>query len=184
MALSKIDAANFLTGTIPQGNVANASLGAVTSLPGAIATGKILQVVTANISSQVAIASTSYTDTGITAAITPSSTSSKILVMVAIEYTAYADNNGEIKSNARIVRGSSDVFQSVSVLGSQVGTGNSGYQQTWGTLPLSYLDSPSSTSAITYKVTAKNIRTSGNRQLKINHDGNGTSTITLMEVSA
>ena len=44
MALSKIDAANFLTGTIPQGNVANASLGAVTSLPGAIATGKVLQV--------------------------------------------------------------------------------------------------------------------------------------------
>ena len=47
MALSKIDAANFLTGTIPQGNVANASLGAVTALPGAIATGKVLQVVTA-----------------------------------------------------------------------------------------------------------------------------------------
>ena len=104
--------------------------------------------------------------------------------MVAIEYTAYADNNGDIKSNARIMRDSTGVFESVAVLGSQVGTGNSGYQQTWGTLPLSYLDSPSSTSAITYKVTAKNSTTSGNRQLKINHDGNGKSTITLMEVSA
>jgi hypothetical protein len=37
MALSKIDAANFLTGTIPQGNVANASLGAVTALPAGVA---------------------------------------------------------------------------------------------------------------------------------------------------
>ena len=184
MAITRLGGATAITGTIPQGNIANASLGAVTSLPGAIATGKILQVVSATINSQVAIASTSYTDTGITAAITPSSTSSKILVMVAIEYTAYADNNGEIKSNARIMRDSTGVFESVSVLGSQVGTGNSGYQQTWGTLPLSYLDSPSSTSAVTYKVTAKNSTTSGNRQLKINHDGIGKSTITLMEVSA
>jgi len=45
MALSKIDAANFLTGTIPQGNVANASLSAVTALPAGVG-GKVLQVVT------------------------------------------------------------------------------------------------------------------------------------------
>ena len=45
MALSKVDAANFLTGTIPQGNVANASLNAVTALPAAIPTGKVLQEV-------------------------------------------------------------------------------------------------------------------------------------------
>ena len=183
MAITRLGGANAITGTIPQGNIANASLGAVTALPAGVG-GKVLQVVSATISSQVAIASTSYTDTGITAAITPSSTSNKILVMVAIEYTAYADNNGEIKSNARIVRGSTDVFQSVSVLGSQVGTGSAGYQQTWGTLPLSYLDSPSSTSAVTYKVTAQNSTTSGNRQLKINHDSTGKSTITLIEVSA
>ena len=44
MALSKIDVANFLDGTIPQGNVANASLGAVTALPAGVG-GKVLQVV-------------------------------------------------------------------------------------------------------------------------------------------
>jgi hypothetical protein len=42
MALSKIDVANFLDGTIPQGNVANASLGAVTSLPAAIDVGSMI----------------------------------------------------------------------------------------------------------------------------------------------
>ena len=82
MALSKIDAANFLTGTIPQGNVANASLGAVTALPAAIATGKVLQVVEAEITSQISTTSNSYTDTGLNANITPSSTSNKVLVMV------------------------------------------------------------------------------------------------------
>ena len=38
MALSKIDAVNFLTGTIPSGNIATSSLAAA-------ATGKVLQVV-------------------------------------------------------------------------------------------------------------------------------------------
>ena len=46
MALSKIDAANFLTGTIPQGNVANASLGAVTSLPSGVG-GNLVKLSTA-----------------------------------------------------------------------------------------------------------------------------------------
>jgi len=53
MALSKIDAVNFLTGTIPQGNVANASLNAVTSLPAAITTGKIVQAAYAVNTSEV-----------------------------------------------------------------------------------------------------------------------------------
>ena len=72
MALSKIDAANFLTGTIPQGNVANASLSAVTALPAAISTGKVLQVVSANRTSAITTNQTSFTQTfGLS--ITPSS---------------------------------------------------------------------------------------------------------------
>ena len=80
MALSKIDAANFLTGTIPQGNVANASLGAVTSLPAAIATGKVLQVVQGIKTDTFTTTATGATDVGLSASITPASTSSKILV--------------------------------------------------------------------------------------------------------
>ena len=45
MAITRLGGANAITGTIPQGNIANASLGAVTALPAAIATGKVLQVV-------------------------------------------------------------------------------------------------------------------------------------------
>ena len=183
MALSKIDAVNFLTGTIPQGNVANASLGAVTALPAAITTGKVLQVVQASFTSQVAIASTSFTDTDITLAITPSATSSKILVMVSMQYTAYSDNNGMLYSNARIMRDTTGVFETQRFTGSEVATGSAGYQQYYQTTPFNYLDSPSSTSSVTYEVMVKNDTTSGNRQIKIN-SGSGISTITLTEVSA
>jgi len=60
MALSKIDAANFLNGTIPQGNVANASLGAVTALPGAIATGKVLQIVSTSTTAEYGTTNSSF----------------------------------------------------------------------------------------------------------------------------
>ena len=65
MALSKIDAVNFLTGTIPSGNVANASLNAVTALPAAIETGSIvkLQTQTASTSSSITFSSTYITTT-------------------------------------------------------------------------------------------------------------------------
>tara|TARA_R100001126_G_C4822694_1_gene147530 strand:- start:24 stop:683 length:660 start_codon:yes stop_codon:yes gene_type:complete len=60
MALSKIDVANFLDGTIPQGNVANASLGAVTALPVAIPTGSWIKLAETNVTS--ATASVEFTD--------------------------------------------------------------------------------------------------------------------------
>ena len=44
MAITRLGGANAITGTIPQGNIANASLGAVTALPASITTGKVLQV--------------------------------------------------------------------------------------------------------------------------------------------
>ena len=51
MAITRLGGANAITGTIPQGNIANASLGAVTALPAAISTGKVLQVLTITVNS-------------------------------------------------------------------------------------------------------------------------------------
>ena len=161
----------------------NNSLSAVTTLPAAIATGKVLQVVQGSTTTQVTIASTSYTDTGITASITPSSTSSKILVSVTMQFTAYRDDNAAFKSYVNLVRSATQVYENPEALGSAVGVGSNGYQQIWGTIPLIYLDSPSSTSSVTYKVQAKNYNTSGNRQLKVS-TSSSKSTITLTEVSA
>lgn len=172
MALSKIDAANFLTGTIPQGNVANASLGAVTSLPAAIPTGKILQVVQDTLTSQFSTSSSTYADTGLTASITPSSTSNKILIlldMLTCTVSANANNGIAVK----ILRDTTAVFEDAWFIYNFDGTAiqsNSGSYQ--------YTDSPSSTSALTYKVQLK-ARTNS---VSINPLPS-TATITLMEIA-
>jgi hypothetical protein len=63
----------------------NNTISAITALPAAITTGKVLQIVTATHNTQFNTTSTSYVAvTGMEANITPSSTSSKILVMVTL----------------------------------------------------------------------------------------------------
>lgn len=49
MALTRLNGVNGITGTIPQGNIANASLGAVTALPGAIKTGALVLLNSTNL---------------------------------------------------------------------------------------------------------------------------------------
>jgi hypothetical protein len=59
----------------------NNTLSAVTTLPAAIATGKVLQVVSTTKTDTFTTTSTSFTDiTGMSVSITPSSASNKILV--------------------------------------------------------------------------------------------------------
>ena len=169
MALSKIDAANFLTGTIPQGNVANASLGAVTALPAAISTGKVLQVVSANRTSAITTNQTSFTQTfGLS--ITPSSTSSKIFVTVQIAgfndttatsmyYTIYRNTTNLGNSSTGFCR----TYNGGSNLGSSV--------------VATYLDSPSTTSSTDYYVYVK--ADAGLAYISVN---GATSTITAMEI--
>ena len=60
----------------------NNTISAITALPGAIATGDILQVVQGTTTSAVSITAQSFTDTGITATITPSARSSKVLIII------------------------------------------------------------------------------------------------------
>ena len=80
MAITRLGGANAITGTIPQGNIANASLGAVTALPAAIPTGKVLQVVTSTPTAIFSTTSTSLVDTGYSVTITPTATNSKMIV--------------------------------------------------------------------------------------------------------
>jgi len=181
MALSKIDAANFLTGTIPQGNVANASLGAVTSLPGAIATGKVLQQVHATTTTQVSSSSTTLVDTTLTAAITPSATSSKILVLATHNGNYVNDNN--INNALRI-----NLFRDSTEIGRTGGVGwiESTTDNVSGSVSFNVVDSPSSSSALTYKTKFANIN--GTAAVLVNNSFGGdwvtTSYITLIEIGA
>ena len=73
--------------------------------------GKVLQVVSAVITTDTTIASTTLSDTGITLSITPTLASSKVLVMImALAYQTSSSNDTEFTSQAVIDRAGTDVF--------------------------------------------------------------------------
>ena len=146
--------------------------------------GKILQVVSTTKTDTFTTSSLSFVDvTGLSASITPSSSSSKILVVVTTAGGTVTEN-GMI----RLVRDATPVGN---------GTGGSlenGFMQfspaaplnaTTNTASMNFLDSPASTSSLTYKVEARIIAAGtlylGRRVADTNYGI--PSTITLMEVA-
>ncbi len=113
--------------------------------------GKILQVVQTAKTDTFTTSSTSFTDvTGLSVAITPSSTSSKVLIMLNMNSSTSGGNNSMIK----LVRGSTDIAVGDASGSRRQGTAQSRINDTNACLTLStcFLDSPSTTSATTYKV--------------------------------
>jgi hypothetical protein len=146
--------------------------------------GKVLQVVQGSYSTSTTVASTTMTDTGLSLSITPTSATSKILIMVNQNW--YVERNSyEIGHTMRILRGATEVFASGS-------TGSAGYQYVnigtptigaGGTVTFSYLDSPATTSSTTYKTQGRASTTASAGQV-IYQNGSGVSMITLMEIGA
>jgi len=121
----------------------NNSLSSVTSLPAAISTGKVLQVVTATHSTQESTSSTSFVASSLTASITPSSSSNKVLIMVSGTQNTSGNSSECITT---IYRGSSTNLGSsygISYAYSGAGSSHSG-------ISMNVLDSPSTTSATSY----------------------------------
>ena len=104
--------------------------------------GTVLQVVQGTLATQIGSATTSYSDTGLAASITPKSTSSKILVTISFAWY-HAAGKGEVN----IVRGATQIAETNPV-GADSGNPSSFSSMT-------YLDSPATTSATTYKVQYK-----------------------------
>jgi hypothetical protein len=148
--------------------------------------GKVLQVVSGTYSTQTTVASTTYTDSGLTLNITPSSASSKVMVLISFSMIAYGDTRGR-GGKARIMRDATAVVDfggtgNASTLGG-VGATTDDYEQNQAILGFTYLDSPATTSATTYKVqlAVENAATGG--AVRAQFEG-ATSTITLMEIGA
>ena len=131
------------------------------------ATGAVLQVVQATYNTNFSTTSASFVDTGLTATITPSSTSSKILVI--INQVGFINGSANIKMN--IVRGSSEIIS--------IYTQDQTSTQTFTANVNNFLDSPSTTSATTYKT--QGLTSAGT--LYFQWTGDGYSTITLMEIA-
>jgi hypothetical protein len=136
--------------------------------------GAVLQVVNATYSTQVSSSSSTYADTGLTATITPSSTSSKILIIVdqADVYKATNDTSCRIQ-----LQRNGTLITQFSLYSSGTGTSATNVNGSVGT---NYLDSPATTSAVTYKT---RFASTGNNASVAVQFGNSTSTITLMEIA-
>ena len=139
--------------------------------------GKVLQVVMSTTSTTVSTTSATAVDTGLTATITPSSATSKVLVLVTQEY--YFNKNGAGPTlGLRLMRDATSVinYGSYGVWNLSTGATN-----TDGRLlsPLNYLDSPATTSAVTYKTQGQTQNTTS-----LTFQETGTSVMILMEIGA
>lgn len=158
-------AASKLTGQVPDANAPS---------------GSVVQVVQYRFTTTWSSSSTSFVDvTGFEATITPSSTSSKILVTVALE--TFHPNT--VQDEFRVLRNGSDP---ASISGGRLWF-SSGYygQGTTAGAATTFLDSPSSTSALTYKLQARNRHSN---TFYIGYDWNadspsGMHTLILMEIA-
>ena len=138
--------------------------------------GLVLQVVSARTGTQVTSNTATYIDTGLTASITPSSTSSKILVMVQ---QSFAKNSGDTSGNFRVYRDSTEIGGTIPFR--EVGKNDSSAFNVVGTgFSCSILDTPASTSSLTYKTQFNN--RNGVGTVSVQYDS-GNSYITLMEIA-
>ncbi len=144
--------------------------------------GKVLQVVAATYSTTQTTTSGTYADSSLTATITPSSASSKVLVMV--------DTNGILGTGSTNARGGLRLLRGATVL-SYISTGLAYFQGGGGSsnggfgASIAYLDTPSTTSATTYKTQVNNNGGAGTIYFQFDDGTNGTtSSIVLLEIGA
>jgi hypothetical protein len=138
--------------------------------------GKVLQVVYATTATQTANSTSTYADTTLTATITPTSATSKVLVILS-QAGVYSDVNGN-GMQLRLVRGSTTVLTFAGALAT---LGGSTARRDVATAT-TYLDSPATTSATTYKTQFASRTNAATVQVQVTTDD--TSTITLLEIGA
>ena len=137
--------------------------------------GKILQVVSATYSTEASSASATYADTGLTASITPSAATSKVLVMLS--HTGCFKDTTDTRLLLRLYRGATNIAQ----IETFAGYTNSSAVNGFGSMSTHYVDSPSTTSATTYKT---QFASSGGGSRVLVSAGSSVSTIVLMEIGA
>jgi hypothetical protein len=147
--------------------------------------GKVLQVVQASYSTATTIATTTFTDTGLSLSITPTLNTSKILVIVN-QSTYIQRESAEVSSGLQILRGATTIFtlpSAASAGARYIGVGGSGFTANGGIDAMTFLDSPATTSATTYKTQAKMQSATLNGSLTA-QPSSVPSVITLLEIGA
>ena len=142
--------------------------------------GKILQVVQATYATPTTTTSTSYQDSGLTVSITPSLATSKILCIVSHHFRIGAAG-AKSRGYVQLVRDSTAIWTSTSTDYLTITTDGSYAEFGWG-YTFSYLDSPATTSATTYKTQQRCYAGNVDSPSVTSHAGQ--SGIIVMEVGA
>jgi hypothetical protein len=155
-------------------NITTTNKLAVASMP----IGSIVQVVYATTTTTFTTTSTTLQDTGFSASITPTSSSNKILVIS--NNSMYVNVNGQgtsyVYCKASLARGSTQL-QNQNLASN---TGLTSIQDIASSLDMTCLDSPATTSSVTYKVYIA----SNNVAFSTSFSSQGNSSLTLIEVKA
>jgi hypothetical protein len=144
--------------------------------------GKVLQVVEGVLTAGISTTSNAFSDTGLTVSITPSSATSKVLVIATISSVAKWEGNTGDAVVFKMLRGATDIF---------LGGGYNGFtgvssKNNFGTVAMTKLDSPSTTSSTTYKVQWKSAVSGGESYANMQGGESNTqnSVIIAMEIGA
>jgi hypothetical protein len=138
--------------------------------------GKVLQVVQGTTTTEASNSTITYADTNLTASITPSAATSKVLIFV-VQNACYKSNGNS--NNALRIRLMRDATQLIE-LQEHFFTGTT--LTFYGGNSMAYLDTPSTTSAITYKTQFRNFTAAA--EVSVQRGNGSTSTIILMEIGA
>ena len=147
--------------------------------------GKVLQVVSGTTSTATTVASTTWTDSGLSVSITPSATTSKVLVFVSQPLKISRDNTA-LGGGQRLLRGSTTIHDpapqqaETGYITQLPATGTNDFY-TIGTMI--YLDSPSTTSSTTYKTQIATFQTSSNGKI-IAQNASAPAVIYALEIGA
>jgi hypothetical protein len=145
--------------------------------------GKVLQVVSATYSTATAVTGTTYGDTGLSLAITPTLSTSKILVMVNQTFRTSIASSVGVGGGLRILRDASAIY-TPSPGGYEIHfweSPTSGGREAYDIKSLVYLDSPATTSSTTYKT---QMRGENGSVTATAQSASAVSVITLLEIGA
>jgi hypothetical protein len=153
--------------------------GAITSakLDSGLALGKIGQVFHTTTTTQLALTTSGFVDVGLQQVITPSSTSSNILIFVNL-HSQYQDSGQNAAYTMKMLRGATQVYTGGQLyeIVSETTNASGQHKDSW-----TFLDSPLSTSALTYKV---QVSTFNNSDVTFQRGGFFQSELLVMEVLA
>ena len=141
-----------------------------TSQTSAAGASKLVQTVTANSKTSYSFTSQTYADTDITVNITPPSSSNKVLVSCTLASQCYATNSTSL--GVKLLRGSTAIWHNHEYHWHSV---NAAINLSYSSF-FQFLDTPSTTSQITYKLQGARYRVSnGTQQAHFNYIPSNTT---------